>query len=89
VETVALSEAQLPNHTHDMLASTENADLQGPGNNDRALARAVVYHAPTNLTPMASAALPSAGGNQPHNNMQPYLALNYIIALVGLYPSRS
>ena len=88
-ETVTLPEVSIPNHTHDMRASTENADLQSPGNNDRALARAVVYHAPTNLTPMASPALPSAGGNQSHNNMQPYLTMNYIIALVGLYPSRS
>jgi microcystin-dependent protein len=88
-ETVTLTEAQMANHTHTMRASTENADLQGPGNNNRALARAVVYHAPTNLMPMASPALPSAGGNQPHGNMEPYLALSYIIALVGLYPSRS
>jgi microcystin-dependent protein len=38
---------------------------------------------------MAPTALASAGGNQPHNNQQPYLALNFMIALQGIYPSRS
>jgi microcystin-dependent protein len=42
-----------------------------------------------NLVPMANEALPAAGGSQSHNNMQPYLAINFIIALTGLYPSRS
>jgi microcystin-dependent protein len=37
----------------------------------------------------AEGALPEAGGSQAHNNLQPFLAMNFIIALVGLYPSRS
>jgi microcystin-dependent protein len=48
-----------------------------------------MYHSPTNLGDMAEQALPNAGGSQAHNNLQPYLTMNFIIALVGLYPSRS
>ena len=68
------------------------------GNNDGTpvdanLARSIngqVYsNASTNPIPMAGEAIGYSGGSQTHNNMQPFLTLNYIIALVGLYPSRS
>ena len=93
VETVTLSEAQMPNHSHTLRASTEPAELQAPGS-DRALARSrggnvYLQNAGAGLVPMADQALPSAGGSQAHNNLQPFLAMNFIIALVGLYPSRS
>lgn len=93
VETVTLSEAQMPNHNHTMQANANPGDLQIP-NNQRSLARTQPGFAwqdatTANLVDMASQALPSAGGSQAHNNMQPYLAINFIIALVGLYPSRS
>lgn len=90
VEMVTLSEAQMPNHTHTLRASDEiGEDRPAVG---RALARSTggnMYHTSANLVPMASQALPDAGGSQAHNNMQPYLTMNFIIALVGLYPSRS
>ncbi|WP_299866467.1 tail fiber protein [uncultured Hoeflea sp.] len=92
VEMVTLSEAQMPNHTHTLRGSGERADLFAPANN-RHYARAsggAAYqsNATANLTPMADAALQNAGGSQAHNNLQPYLTMNFIIALVGLYPSR-
>jgi len=92
VETVTLSEAQMPNHHHTMQANANPGDLQIP-TNQRSLARTQPGFAwqdtADNLVPLAEQALPNAGGSQEHNNMQPYLAINYIIALVGLYPSRS
>lgn len=90
-ETITLSEAQMPNHTHTMRASTALAASRDP--EGAALARsrgAAAYQDQTsqNLTSMASQTLQNSGGSQPHNNMQPFLTLNFIIALAGLYPSR-
>lgn len=90
VETVTLSEAQMPNHTHTLRCLPIPGDSSTPLNNT--FARTIggsPYIPQQNLVPMADVALPSAGGSQAHNNMQPYLAINFVIALVGLYPSRS
>ncbi|MCB1057053.1 MAG: phage tail protein [Acidobacteria bacterium] len=91
VETVTLTEAEMPNHNHTVMVANEIGELRGPANH--ALARssgATAYTASkTTLVPLAEQALPSAGGSQAHNNMQPFLTMNFIIALVGLYPSRS
>jgi len=88
-ETVTLTEAQMPSHDHPLRASPNPGESPGvTGANS--FARAVggsPYAAPTNLVEMAP--LPSSGGSQAHNNMQPYLTMNFIIALQGLYPSRS
>ena len=92
-ELVTLSEAQMPNHDHALrAANVPFGTVQAPAN-DRALNRASgnVYqtNSSANLVAMNEAALPNdAGGSQPHNNLQPLLTLNFIIALVGLYPSR-
>jgi microcystin-dependent protein len=78
----------MPNHTHTLRAeSDEPGEDNDP--NGAALAKAGVYTAASNLVSMSDSALPNAGGSQPHNNMQPYLTINFIIALQGLYPSRS
>ena len=90
VETVTLSEAQLPNHNHNLMAVPDPAEQPSPANN--ALSRSVggsAYTTPANMVPLASTAVGDAGGSQAHNNMQPYLTLNFIIALQGIYPSRS
>lgn len=91
VETVTLTEAQMPSHTHSLRALRDPGDLFGPQN--RSLARSrngAVYqsNASTNLVAMNAASLTNAGGSLPHNNVQPFLTMNFIIALVGLYPSR-
>jgi microcystin-dependent protein len=93
VETVTLSEAQIPSHGHTARADTTVAATSTP-NNTTALARSgagQAYQTDTtsNLVDMASQTLSTTGGSQSHANMQPFLALNFIIALVGLYPSRS
>jgi microcystin-dependent protein len=91
VETVTLSEAQMPNHAHQMTASPNPGEAPGPGTGN-ALARSVgasAYAPANNLVSFAAETMPNAGGSQSHNNMQPFLAINFVIALVGLYPSRS
>ncbi len=91
-ELVALSANQMPNHGHSLLASSSPAENPGVtnalGTTAHSLSRTVggsIYADPSNLAEMTE--LPNAGGGQAHNNMQPYLAMNFIIALVGLYPS--
>ncbi len=90
VEMVSLTEAQMPNHTHTQMAVERRARNETPANNT-ALAEAgeTTYKTSTTTVNMASQALENTGGSQPHNNMQPFIAINYIIALQGLYPSRS
>lgn len=94
-ETVALSAEQLPAHTHQLLASTAPADLNDPTN--AALAQTVdpsytpgppVYAKDAPTVPMMAGSVGAAGGSQSHPNMPPYLGLNYIICLEGIYPSR-
>ena len=93
VEAVTLLVSEIPVHTHQMSGSALNADFQPPQNNV-VLARAngANLYTPAssgNLGPMAPQALPPAGGSLPHNNMMPYLTLNYCIALQGIFPPRS
>ncbi len=93
MDTVTLSEAQMPQHSHTLRASVENGE-QGSLTATVSLGRSrggPLYQQNTsaNLVPMADQALPNTGGSQAHNNLQPFLTMNYIIALVGLYPSRS
>jgi len=92
VETVTLSEAQIPSHSHTARVATV-APGTNPPNNTSAITRGAggtPYQTDTtnNLVDMASETLSTTGGGQAHTNLQPFLVLNYIIALVGLYPSR-
>ncbi|MEM9291946.1 MAG: tail fiber protein [Acidobacteriota bacterium] len=90
IETVTLSEAQMPNHTHQLIATSSDANSADPVK--RAPARVIggfTYNtATTNLVNMADQCVPNTGGSQAHNNLQPFIAMNFIIALQGLYPSR-
>ena len=90
VETVTLSQQQLSQHTHAMRASSFTGEGSNPAN--QALARTAAgnaYGPANNLVPLADAILPPAGGGQAHNNMQPFLTMSFIIALLGVFPSRS
>lgn len=94
VESVTLSEAQIPNHTHTQMGSADEAEFDGTNNPKDSVLGTLesgkeLYGNPSNLQPLADAAIEASGGSQPHNNMQPFLAMNFIIALQGLYPSRS
>jgi microcystin-dependent protein len=93
VETVTLTEAQMPHHAHTEIAQDVPAGSSVATNSSFAeiLIGDGVY-APGSTTPdstMDNKMISHTGGSQAHNNMQPYLAINFIIALVGLYPSRS
>jgi len=94
VETVPVSEAQMPSHTHSLGAvNAPFGSVQAP-TSQRTLSRsgggnAYQTNSSANRTAMADQALLGAGGGQPHNNLQPFLTMNFIIALVGLFPSRS
>ncbi|NND33139.1 MAG: phage tail protein [Saprospiraceae bacterium] len=89
-EHITLTEAQMPSHKHTVMAASAPAEQSEPMGND--LARSVggtIYGNSTTLVDMAPQSLTNSGGSLQHNNMQPYLTMNFIIALVGLYPSRA
>ena len=88
-ETVSLLESEIPSHPHGWMASTDDGDLKAPSSN-RSFARSLggAVYASGALAPMGPNLAP-AGGDQPHNNMQPYLTLNFCIALQGVFPPRT
>lgn len=88
--SVTINIQQLPQHIHFANASTATADQTIP-NNTMVLAQPQfeLYHPATNLAAMNPATIGNVGGSQPHNNMMPYLVLNFIIALQGIFPSQN
>ncbi len=87
-ETHTLSAAEMPQHTHSVQASTDPSDSQDPTNN--VLAKSgQIYRASSNHVDMVSGTMTNTGGGQAHDNMQPFLALNFCIALQGLFPPRN
>lgn len=89
--TSTLTALQMPSHSHGMSASNATASVQSPAN--ALLAKPVTvsapYHDVAAMAPSPTGPLGAAGGNSPHNNLQPYLVLNFIIALSGIFPPRS
>lgn len=92
-DTVSLLESEIPSHSHALLAAPNPALVATPGPTvTLARSRTVTaYIAPSgqSLVNMSDNTLAPAGGDQPHNNMQPYLTLNFCIALQGVYPPRT
>jgi microcystin-dependent protein len=86
--SVTLNQQQMPAHTHTVLASDANATLPTPPGNVLAQANNL-YTPAANLTALDPSSVSNVGGSQPHNNMMPYLVLNFIIALQGIFPSRN
>lgn len=91
-ETVTLLESEIPSHSHTPRASSDDGDLKAP-TNTRVLARStngsLYQNSDAGIQPMSAQALTSAGGDQPHNNMQPYLTFYFCIALQGVFPPRT
>jgi microcystin-dependent protein len=90
VESITLLVSEIPVHTHTMSAAVDPGDLTIP-DPSRVLAASiggVAYSTAAPTTTMAFQALPPAGGGLPHNNMQPYLTLNFCIAMQGVFPPR-
>ena len=89
-DAVTLLQSEIPGHTHTALANSGVGDQYGPtGNFFAGDAGGNNLYAATANAQMAPGTIAPAGGSQPHNNLQPYLVLNYIIALQGIYPPRS
>jgi microcystin-dependent protein len=88
---IQLNTAQMPNHTHIVRASSqENTEDNPAGNTWGVDNEEGIYRPVTDVTAMLdNPNIELSGGGQVHNNMQPYLVLNFIIALVGLFPSRA
>jgi microcystin-dependent protein len=80
---------QLPTHLHGLSAATSDGDTPIPTGNLLAGVPAKIYADPTGLTPLHPSSVTNVGGSQPHNNMMPYLVLNFCIALQGIFPSRN
>lgn len=91
VEEVALTVNQIPAHNHHIQVDGSPGTSSNPAGNVLAstpLAFGYAYGQPTNLTPMADGTVANAGGSQPHENMQPFLVMNYIISAFGIFPSQ-
>jgi len=88
-ETHTLSINEIPQHRHIMRATNSAAGSTDPANHVLAQATRDTYRDTTNLGNMGAGTLANTGGGQAHDNMQPYLALNFCIALQGLFPSRN
>jgi microcystin-dependent protein len=94
VPTVNLLTTQIPSHSHALQCSTATADDTSPVGAIPAAPQALrgqhfFASTPGSSPVMKANLLAPAGGNQPHNNLPPYLALNFCIALTGIFPSRS
>ena len=89
-EDITLTVNQIPAHSHPLLGSTAAATSQTPSNLVLANTQAQTYYnapdSPTNMSPLSIGA---TGGSQPHTNIQPYLTINFIISLFGIFPSPS
>lgn len=89
-ENVTLTVNQLPSHTHPMNASMDLAADSNPQGNVPGQSPSIdLYIEDTQTQNMASTALTNTGGSRSHTNLSPFLCINMIIALVGIYPSRN
>ena len=90
VETITLTVSQIPAHSHPLLATTTVADKPDPAPN--VAAEASLFSPYINIAPtaaMAPQSCSSTGGSQPHDNFQPYLCVDFIISLFGIFPSQT
>jgi microcystin-dependent protein len=90
-EQETLSVQQIPSHTHPLTGSTANGTATNPGGNVLAGSASSVqpYVSDTPSDPMNSQMIGPSGGSQPHENVQPFLCINYIISLFGVFPSQT
>ena len=89
VETVTLTTSQIPAHSHVPQCSSLAGTQAGPDNGVWAVAQSNIYADTAPGVTMAANAIGSAGGSQPHDNMIPFLVINFIISLFGVFPSQS
>ena len=87
-EKVTLTVNQLPSHGHTMQATNDIPSLSNPQNNVTGQAAAKFYRAGTPSVFLNTGSVSNTGGSRSHTNLQPFLCIHYIIALVGIYPSQ-
>ena len=89
-ETVTLTDAQMPSHNHTAVGLLSRSVVSSPQGNSisNSLGAQLYQDSSSNQAQFADQAIANSGGNQAHNNMQPFITMNFIIALVGSYPSR-
>jgi microcystin-dependent protein len=90
-EQETLTVQQIPNHTHPLTASTTLGSSANPGGNvlGQTLASITPYTEDVTTANMAAGAIGPVGGSQPHENTQPFLCINFIISLFGVFPSQT
>lgn len=86
-EEITLTVNQIPAHSHPFLGSSATAGSTTPGNNVFATALQDVYVEDLTVRNLNASAISAVGGSQPHTNFQPYLCVNFIISLFGIFPS--
>jgi microcystin-dependent protein len=88
-ESVTLTTQQIPNHTHAWLANTQTGTDSSPNGRvtDQTAGAIQLYIEEAPDSNLAANAISSVGGNQPHENTQPFLCINFIISLFGVFPS--
>jgi microcystin-dependent protein len=85
---VTLQPNQMATHGHAAMATAGAGNQIGPAGSQWAEVRGLIY-SPTADGQLAPSTLAPTGGNQPHNNLPPYLTLSFIIAMQGIFPARS
>jgi microcystin-dependent protein len=80
---------EMPTHLHLFQGTSTTGALNVTTNNILGVSQAPIYGQPQSLATINPQSVTSIGGSQPHNNMMPYLVLNFIIALQGVFPSRN
>jgi microcystin-dependent protein len=91
VENVTLTTQQMPIHNHMFAATTEiGQNAQPTGSFYSQVSTGLLYHEPQDpLVNMNGQMLQPVGGSQPHENMQPFLVITFIVALEGIFPSQT
>jgi microcystin-dependent protein len=89
-EQVTLTVNQIPSHTHPLVASSDQANTINPGGNVIGTPlTATPFYADAPNTNLAPQSIAPVGGSQPHTNFQPYLCVDFIISLFGIFPTPS
>jgi microcystin-dependent protein len=88
-ESVTLLTSEMPAHTHAMVAQNLRADRANANGSELAASADMIYANTPPTAPLVPTTLTQNGGNQPHNNMQPFLTINFVIALSGVFPARN
>lgn len=92
VESVTLTVSQIPAHSHPMLSAQASATTSDPTDALLAIAPPATtfpFGTDAPLTTLSPTSVSSVGGNQPHDNFQPYLCIDFIISLFGIFPSQT